>query len=247
MGATIQRVAAWALAGFAAVGGLVACENETELVPNQSAEYYPLEVGSYRVYDVVDTAYRSNVATVTRFQFKEQVDSALEPDATGQPAYRVVRSRRANASEAWSIDSVITVTSSTRSVQEQRNNRRTVELIFPLRDGKAWNANAFNTLDTIEAVNRSYEWVDKPFTISSNGKSYSYPSTTATINDLTNADTGINLFYYTVLRSVYAKGVGPVYRARRRFIYCPAGNCTPNPAYIYLGQSRSEVLVESGK
>ncbi|TGD80352.1 hypothetical protein [Hymenobacter wooponensis] len=238
---------------------LAGCKNETEAVPDQSQEYYPLEVGSYRIYDVVDSTFNANVAKVERFQFREEVATEQTADATGRLVYRVVRSRRATPANAWKVDSVITVSASQRNVMELRNNTRRVELVFPVNEGKQWDSNAFNTLseedlDSVakanrnyEVLNRAYSHVGEPFTIVSSGKTYSYPNTVTTMNDLSNSRTGVNAYYYTVLRNVYAQGVGPVYRARRRFIYCQTGNCVPNPAYIYLGQSRSEVLVDSGK
>ncbi|TGE04708.1 hypothetical protein [Hymenobacter fodinae] len=232
--------------------GTAGCKNETEAVPDQSQEYYPLEVGSYRIYDVVDSVFNANVPRVTRFQFKEEVASEQTADATGRLVYQVIRSRRATTADAWKVDSVLTVSTSQRNVIVMRNNVRTVELVFPVAEGKEWYNNAFNTYNELEPdsaanLNRAYLRVGQPFTIVSNGKSYSYPSTITTLNNLSNAITGVNQFYYTVLRNVYAQGVGPVYRARRRYIYCQTGNCVPNPAYIYLGQSRSEILVESSK
>ncbi|QJX48622.1 hypothetical protein HMJ29_17530 [Hymenobacter taeanensis] len=180
-------------------------------------------------------------------------------DATGRLVYQVIRSRRMTTADAWKVDSVLTISASQRNVLELRNNTRRVELVFPITEGKQWDSNAFNTLSledldpdalanrNYEVLNRSYINVGQSFSIASNGKTYSYPNTVTTLNDLSNARTGVNAYYYTVLRNVYAQGVGPIYRARRRYIYCQTGNCTPNPAYIYLGQSRSEVLVDSSK
>jgi hypothetical protein len=240
---------------------LAGCQTEMEAVPDQGKEYYPMAVGSYRIYDVVDSAFNANVAKVSRFQFKEEVASEQTADATGRLVYRVIRSRRNTSADAWRVDSVITVSASLRNVLVMRNNTRTVELVFPVNEGKQWDSNAFNTLSEVdldsaakanrnyEVLNRAYSRVGQVFSVVSNGKTYSYPNTVTTMNDLKNdrAGAGVNLYYYTVLRNVYAQGVGPVYRARRNFIYCQTGNCVPNPAYIYLGQSRSEVLVESSK
>ncbi|GAB2784299.1 hypothetical protein HNQ93_002420 [Hymenobacter luteus] len=235
------RAGLW-LGGLLAAG-LAGCENQTEAAPELGRDYFPLEVGAYRVYDVVDTAYQANVPTVSRFQFKEQVDAGLEPDATGQPVYRIIRSRRTLPTQAWQVDSVITVTANGRALTEQRNNRRTVELVFPVREGKSWNINAFNTLDTLPVVNRFYVGAGQPFRITRNGQTYEYNQTVTTINDVAQ---DVNAAYATVLRTTFARGVGPVYRVRRRFISrCDAIGC--NPAFRQQGQSRSEVLIDSGK
>ncbi|UOQ77231.1 hypothetical protein MUN84_00350 [Hymenobacter sp. 5516J-16] len=199
--------------------------------------------GAYRIYDVIDTAYQANVPTVSRFQFREQVDTALEPDATGQPVYRVIRSRRTLATDPWKIDSVITVAVKGQALTEQRNNRRTVELVFPVQEGKTWNINAFNTLDSLTVVNRFYVGANQPFRITRGGQTYQYDQTITTVNDLAQ---DVNAAYTTVLRTTFARGIGPVYRVRRRFISrCDAVGC--NPAFKQQGQSRSEVLIASGK
>ncbi|UYZ64108.1 hypothetical protein [Hymenobacter weizhouensis] len=239
----IKQVAELLLAG----AGLLAasCQTETEPAPDQGQSYYPLELGSYRIYDVADTTFRANVPTVSRFQFREQVDAQMEPDATGQPAYRIIRSRRATPADSWQFDSVFTVTATPKHVLLARNNRRTVELVFPVEEGKVWNLNAFNTLDTIEAENRLYVHVGRPLTVSSNGRQFQYPNTVTTINDVRY---DVNAFYATIRRDVFAQGVGPVYRVRRRFTFCSNDpTCVPRPTYIHQGQSRSEILVESGR
>ncbi|AHJ97763.1 hypothetical protein [Hymenobacter swuensis] len=240
----LGKVPGWLMPGLllAAAAG---CQNETEVLPNEGPAYYPLEVGAYRIYDVADTSWRNNVPTASRFQFREQVEAELSPDATGQPVYRIVRSRRATATDAWAMDSVLTVTVGAQHLTEQRNNRRSVELVFPVREDKVWNINAFNAQDTIIAENRFYRNVGQPFSITRGGKVYSFDNTVTTINDVA---VEVNAAYTTILRTTFAKGTGPVYRVRRRFFHCDnTGALGCNPSLNYQGQSRSEVLIESGK
>lgn len=226
-----------------AAAGLTSCENETEALPDQGLDYYPLEAGAYRVYDVIDTSYQANVPTVRRFQFREQVENGQETDATGQAVYRVVRSRRALPTDAWQVDSVITVAINRQALTEQRNNRRTVELVFPVQADRTWNLNAFNALDTLPAENRFYVRAGEAFSIERNGQTYRYEQTVTTLNDV---ETDVNAAYAVVQRTTFAKGVGPVYRVRRSFISrCDAAGC--NPDFKQQGQSRSEVLIASGK
>lgn len=248
-----RRVAAGL--GLLLAAGTAGCQNETVL-PSPGPEYYPLEVGAYRIYDVADTTWRNNVPTASRFQFREQVATQLSPDATGQPVYRVVRSRRATATDAWTVDSVLTVTVAKSFITEQLGNRRTVAVVFPVQAGKTWDSNAFNTLNgpldsarqanrDYEVRNRSYQQTGQPFSIVRTQKTYSYGNTVTTINDL-NATNGITACGTTILRTTYAEGVGPVYRVRRRFSHnLPTATC--DPAVNVLGQSRSEVLIESGQ
>ncbi|RSK49849.1 hypothetical protein [Hymenobacter rigui] len=249
------RVAQWLLGGL--LLAVASCKNETEVLPDQGPEYYPMEVGAYRIYAVADTSWRNNVPTVSRFQFREQVAAELSPDATGQPVYRVIRSRRATATDSWAADSVLTVTVAKSFVTEQLGNRRTVVMVFPALQGKNWDSNAFNTLngplDSARQANRDYQVRNRYYaqtgaalSLQRDGRSYAYDNTVTTFNDLTAAN-GVNICGTTVLRTTFAKGIGPVYRVRRRYSHDSGTLAGCNPSFIYLGQSRSEVLIESGK
>ncbi|MBC6989977.1 hypothetical protein [Hymenobacter sp. BT491] len=235
---------------FASVGLLAfavdACKNESEAGPDLGTDYYPVAVKDFRIYDVVDSTWQENVGTARKYQLRERVEEAFT-DAAGQQAYRIVRSKRANAAANWLDDSTIVVNPSQQTLLLTTQNRRTVELVFPVRSNRAWNLNAYNSLsDTITAETRRYAEVGAPFKINSNGKTYSYPTTVTTTADDTE-----NKFYPTVYRRVFAKSVGLVYRVARRYNYgCPPGapaGCAKVDGYIKSGYSRTEVLVESGR
>ncbi|SHL74346.1 hypothetical protein [Hymenobacter psychrotolerans] len=245
-GKNIRRWLAPALLAVAVAG----CKEETEQVEPVDTSYYPVQVGDFRIYEVTDTTWLRNVKTIARYQFREQVTEQYT-DAAGRPAFRVLRSRRTTPAEAWRSDSVLVVSPSTTNVLVTRNNRRTVELVYPARTGYFWNLNAFNELNPIEKSDIHFKQVGEPFTTTNAaGQSVTYPSTVMTALRETDAEEGgeyINLYYYYRNRQVYAPGVGPVYRSRRRFIYCADGSCIPTPSYIHSGSARTEILLESGR
>jgi hypothetical protein len=230
---------------------MTACKTETEPSLEAGTDYYPLEAGTYRTYDVVDSTWNSNVTTAVRYQFRERVTESFT-DAAGQAAYRIVRSKRNTAADTWKDDSVMVVNLSERTVLLARNNRRTVELVFPVRDGADWNRDAYNNLDTIAFHNRSYTRVGQPLDVTSNGKTYHYDQTVTTQDSGVNSD-GVTLDdgvqQVSKYRQVYARNAGLVYRVKRRYFYCKAGDgsCKPTRSYIYLGHVRAETLVESGR
>ncbi|WP_324679365.1 hypothetical protein [Hymenobacter sp. GOD-10R] len=240
--------------GFVGAGllalAVTACKTETEPGLEAGTDYYPVEVGTYRTYNVIDSTWNNNVIGVTRFQFRERITESFT-DAAGQLAYRVVRSKRNATTDAWQDDSVMLVNPSAQTVLLTRNNRRTVELVFPVQEGTSWNRDAYNTLDTVTFQNRSYKRAGQPFDIITNGQPRHYDQT------VTTDDSGVNSYGQIIddgirqvakYRQVYARGVGLVYRVRRRYQYCPSsGNCSPNKSYIYLGRVRSETLVDSGR
>jgi hypothetical protein len=240
----------WLLPALLVVA-VAGCENETETVEPTDTSYYPLEVGQFRIYEVSDTLWNNYVRQPQpRFQFRERVEEKFT-DASGRPAYRVVRARRNTPTDAWRTDSVLVVSPSAANVLVTRNNRRTVELVYPVRTGYYWNLNAFNEQNSVDKVDYHYKQVGGPFTTtSSTGLAITYPKTVTTGLRETDAEEGgeyINAFYYFRYRQVYASGVGPVYRSRRRFIYCPPGNCVPDPTRPFAGSTRTEVLIESGR
>ncbi|UOG77159.1 hypothetical protein MTX78_11275 [Hymenobacter tibetensis] len=236
----------WAAAGLLALA-VASCKNESEKVVPIDTNYYPLAVGDFRIYNVVDTTWTRNVKSYSRFQFRERVAEQYVDD-TGRQNFRVIRSRRATAADSWVDDSVLVVSPAAGNVLVTRNNERRVELIFPVREGY-WNANAFNNQNDIKEQNLRYIRVGEPFTTTSGTTTVTYPQTlTTTTPDEKEETTYINRFYYFRVQQVYALGEGIVYRNRRRFIYTEPGTSDiPSPNVIFRGTSRTEVLIEKGR
>ncbi|MBC6612890.1 hypothetical protein H8B15_18350 [Hymenobacter sp. BT507] len=237
----LSRVFVVSLLALAAV----ACTENNEETPAPENDYYPVRVGTYRTYAVTDSLWRDNVLTVQQFQFRERVAGSFT-DASGQTAYNVIRSRRATATDAWQDDSTLVLLPTDRTLQQIRNNRRTVELVFPTRTGYSWNRDAYNSLDTVTAQNREYQQVGEAYT--ANGRTYERTVTTTDteLNTATGTTLDDGLYNVAKYRQVYAQGVGPVARVRRRFVYCGTGNCVPTKNNVYRGQVRRETLLESG-
>ncbi|RYY09530.1 MAG: hypothetical protein EOO36_22080, partial [Cytophagaceae bacterium] len=128
----LKPLGAAALLGAGAL--LEGCRHES-VVPTPAVDYYPLEVGTYRTYAVSDTVWNKGVATPATYQFREAVTEQFT-DAAGQPAYRVLRARRATSTSAWSDDSVLVVQQQAQAILLTRDNVRTIELIYPLRAGR---------------------------------------------------------------------------------------------------------------
>ncbi|GAA3941109.1 hypothetical protein [Hymenobacter algoricola] len=236
----------WGLAAAGALTLLVAgCQTETEPGPESGADYYPLAVGDYRIFAVTDSSWLNfQRQPVSSFQFRERVDEQIT-DASGQPAYRIVRSRRLLPTDLWRDDSVLVLSATATNVQLVRNNRRTVELVFPVRADRAWNRDAFNARDTVVAENRRYQRVGQPFTAQAGSQTFRYERTVTT-DDIEDVNLDDGLYNVAKYRQVYAQGSGPVQRVRRRLEFCNGGNCTPDPTRIFKGRVRVETLLEKG-
>ncbi|WP_197076639.1 hypothetical protein [Hymenobacter terrenus] len=237
--------------------GFAGCKDKSEPAPEAGIDYYPVAVGNYWVYAVTDTTWSAatsptsgSVPTVSNYQFKETITETFT-DAAGQPAYRLVRSKKAPSETDFRADSVFVLSTSAQAVVLNRNNSRTLELIFPVRDGRLWNFNAYNNNlnDTITAETRRYSDVGQPFTTGGTGgiPAKAYPATLITNNDGTAAEN--SLLRRVSYQQVFAKGVGPVYRRRDYFVYYnytdpSTGNQIYPRGYYSNAMTRRETLID---
>ncbi len=239
------------------------CKDKSEPAPDAGTSYYPVAVGNFWVYAVADTTWSEatnqgsqvtpSVATASTYQFKETITETFT-DAAGKLAYRLVRAKRLLPTDTWRDDSVFVVSASAQSVAVNRNNTRTLELIFPVRDGRSWNFNAYNNNfnDTITAETRQYSRVGQPF--STGGGTTGLPAATYPVT-LTTTNTGAaaadNLLRKISYEQVFAQGVGPVFRRR---LYLAFFNYTDNttgnqvfvPGSYSKAASRRETLIDYG-
>jgi len=238
---------------------LAGCETSSVPVPDAGRDYYPLEAGTYRIYNVTDSTFRNSILLpVVRYQVRESIAANDGfTDAAGSRSYRVVRAKRTPpASMEWQADSVYVLTATPQTVSLVRNNRRTVELIFPVRAERTWNMNAFSNFggDTITNQNRGFRAVGQAFststTVNNMPVSKNYEQT-VTVDDKGDIYTADNECAWRSYRQVFARGVGPVLRYRRNFGYegigSNAGSCLRSQGRPVYGTSRHEVLVEYGR
>ncbi|MEL5995919.1 hypothetical protein [Hymenobacter segetis] len=256
--ATTRRISLALAAGALAIGFAGCKENTVEILPDAGLSYYPVAVGNYWIYAVADSSWsRANgqgsqvtpsVLTATSFQFREAITSSFA-DAAGKTAYRLVRSKRLTPADPWVDDSIFTLSPTAQSVILNRNNLRTLELIFPVREGRLWNFNAYsnNSEDTVTAETRRYRRVGEPFSTTAGGITKAYPATVTTTNEGTAQED--DAYYVKTYQQVFAKGVGPVLRRQRRFTNFyyvnSSGSVVFVPKSYTFGYSRRETLIES--
>jgi len=238
---------------------LAGCETTYLPVSDPGLDYFPLEAGTYRIYNVTDSMYnRSILQPVMRYQIRESIASTDGfTDAAGNRSYRVVRSKRVPAvSMTWQPDSVYVLSGNAQTVTLVKDNRRTVELVFPVLEGNTWNMHAYNNNggDTISSVNRRSQALGQPFSTTTTTVGTSTPITmsypqTVTVDDTGDEYTANNECELRSYRQVFAKGVGPVLRYRRSFSFADPsmGICNRSAGRTYFGNSRTEVLVEYGR
>lgn len=207
----------------------------------RGADFFPIQINRFWIYDVEEKFWDENTPTVTRFQFRELVDTVFR-GADGQLNYRILRSRRADASvPSWRDDSVIAVVVNDQYVRRTTTNTPTLALVFPVREAGAWNP---NVLSTDAPATRHYEALDQPMVLP-NGQHFE-----RTVRVVDEGED--NLFFLKQTSAAYARGVGLIRRDRQTYDYCDYNDSLqtgcPNGAgtYIVRGSERHEWLRETG-
>lgn len=226
-------------AGFAA-----GCEDKYKDPDPQAMGYgyYPLVIGDYRIYNVTDIRFKNDVGDTARFQLQERIDTSFY-DQTNTLNYKVVRSVRPDENSPWVDDSVLVLTKSETSLLLTQDNTKYVKLVFPVKNGKTWAGDAFNS----RKVNLNEK---EPYTYTKAGEAYQvsgqrFPNTVTVIQGSPTK----NLVQLDDRKEVYAHGVGRVYRLYNRVVYCNetgSSNCQFGVDYKLNGHERHEELISYG-
>jgi hypothetical protein len=229
---------------------VAACDNKYKDPDPQAMgyDYFPIEVGDYRVYDVMDIRFRDNRGDTSRFQLRERVDTSFV-DQTGQLVYKIVRSTRPNDRSAWVDDSVMVVAKTERMVLLTKDNTKYVKMVFPVNGNKKWEMDAYNSRVVVDSVARLYvikeqyfyDNVGQPFII----KDAEFANT-VTVKPVGFIEMG----RVDDRREVYSNGIGLVYRIFNKVTFCELTKRKDCPQYqdwIDNGHERHEILIDHGK
>jgi hypothetical protein len=239
----IRNLLCWAVLAFV----VVSCD-KSYVTPDPVARglnFYPLEVGDYRIYNVKDIKYQHNEPTELNFQMREWVvDSFM--DQTNTLTYKIIRSIRPNAESQWEDDSVMTVTKNHTMVTLTKDNTKYIKMVFPVEEGKTWEADAFNTRYDANGDREIYKYSDIDKLFSVDGHEFTNTVTITILPPVISETTTLD-----DRKEVYARDSGMVYRlfSRINMAKCGVGpgECEDGPDYILDGHKREEVLIEHGK
>lgn len=222
-----------------------ACERNAEPDFAQLGwEYYPLNLGDYRIYDVHRINYtfsNPEEPEILEYELLEKVaDYYL--NQTNDTIYVLHRLRRYADTEQWVLDSAYNVQRSTQRLVLGVNNRPQVQLIFPVAEGKRWNSNLLNAAEEVEYKMLN---VGKPFNFANS----EYFSTDETVYDRSllvdqkNLEDDV-LKIQDIRQEVYAHNIGLVYKLVKQLQYCNASDCTSGS--VTSGNFLEMKLKESG-
>jgi hypothetical protein len=145
----MKKLTSILLISIAVVSG---CKKEdAPLAEDFGYNYFPDKVGIWVEYQV-DSVWRDdtfNVLDSVSYRLK-QVVAAHYTDPGGRPAMRIERFKLVE--DEWVIRDVWSAVRSTSALEVTEENVRRLKLSFPVREGRAWNANVYNTEGELEVA-----------------------------------------------------------------------------------------------
>lgn len=190
--------------------------------------YFPLRVGDYRVYHITETQISAyNIETNFEYDLKTVVVDSFA-NAIGTYSYIIHRFKRESAADDWESVETWTARADQREVVVTEGSTPFVRLTFPMKNGRTWNGNAYNNLESNEFCEGiefsscdlyALENVDQPITTSL--EQLTFESTVEVIQN--NSPDLIEK--YDIRKEIYALDVGLVYKQSTILNYCTIGSC----------------------
>jgi hypothetical protein len=133
-------------AGLVMTLAFLSCGNEIEEVDKSTFgyQYFPLEIGQYKIYAADSITFTSGGASIDTGQYfiKEEVVEILE-DTNGDSLYRIERSLRDNEDAEWQVRDVWVAGKNESIAFRTEENLKFIKLVFPMKLGDSWNGNIF--------------------------------------------------------------------------------------------------------
>jgi hypothetical protein len=186
----------------AALAVLTGCKKDEEVVVDLGLDYYPTAVGSWVEYQV-DSLWRDDPSAVrdsVSYRLLERVAEAYTDDE-GRSARRILRYVR-DENDEWVVRDVWSSTANSAAAEMTEENVRRLKLSFPVRAGRTWDANIYNTEPELMVA---YGTVDE--TVVLNG--ISYANTVLVKNTVPP-----NFVVKREFQERYARGVGMISKYR---------------------------------
>ncbi len=220
------------VAFFLCVAILVTRCTEVENMRLNGPDFYPLAVGKYWIYEVMETTYSPlQPAASDTFQLMVQVvDSFVNTE--GGITYVLHRLVRQEQSLPWQFTETWSARLTDQFVVVNEGNMPFIPLAFPLHPNRKWNANLLNDLPADE------------YKISEILSNYSNGLAVDVAVNVEQENVANNLTYRDVRMETYGKGVGLVSSISEVWTYtCTGGTCT---GVISSGYKRVQNLVDYG-
>ncbi len=198
------------------------------------ADYFPLQPGQYRVYEVTEQRYTAGQSPTTRqYAWRETTGAAFRTLA-GDTAYAFTYAHKTENGN-WQIDSLGMAQRTGSDARVTVGGQTVVKLAFPAYDDQRWNGNRFNALGPDEfRLQRCHQ------TFRTDNKTIDRSLTVIQQNDST-------LVSQDKRVEVYGYQIGLVYAERQQLRFCATNPGCTQPADILYGIRQFVRLTDYGK
>lgn len=224
-----------------------ACSDSTEFIAKSDSEYFPVQVGSYFVYDVEETKYTSEDGQEDfLYQAKVAVVDSFQ-NSTGGTTYVMHYSIKNEDDGDFEYQDTWSARIESSQVVVSEGNISYIKLAFPLASGRQWNGNALNTLGGEESCGDDTTFSCDIYEIGNTGFQFSYNDEIwdETIEVIQNNNTDL-IVKQDVRKEIYVRNIGLVYKESTILEYCTVGSCI-GQQQIEKGSVLKQTLISYGK
>jgi len=210
------------------------CQKNRQEPAPQDTSYFPLQIGDYWIYQIVQEKYiTTNSSVKYLYQFQERISSSYYQN--NQLFYLIEESMRQTEQSGWKLTGFHTVYKSPSEVITQENNVFVVALAFPIALTTFWNSNVYNTRpDTL----LHYQNLGHSFAVGQLG--FKNTVSVAGANDST-------LVNQIKKLRVYAPNIGLVYREETVVAFCQSSSACIGKSMIESGTKLTWELIAGNR
>lgn len=218
---------------FVAIFLQISCNETKEVGPDTlGLDYYPLNVGQYRIYNVQEIQYLVTGFDTTVFQLRETIfDSIVSTDRT---TFLIRRDTRLNAMDSWKSDSIWSVSRTSSYLAITENNIPFIKLTFPVTVGREWDGNSLNSRSSLTYY---YQAIQNQIIDSLETDKH----IRVIIEDIEENVTGVDL-----RSEIYVEGIGLVEKDYLTQTKCTSSDCGADLGEVIGGRSLKQTLIEVG-
>ena len=122
---------------------MFSCAEETEDPELITSDYFPLEIGTYSEYSVVETVYfGENDFETTNYYYRDELKD-FYLNEMNETVYLFHRSKSTDRSD-WTNEEVYTASFKQNRIIRNYNNQQEVILVYPVSLDLSWNGNSYN-------------------------------------------------------------------------------------------------------
>jgi len=200
-------------------------------------DYFPLQAGDYRIFEVADIRYTIQDGKDSSFYYLKEVVMDSSIDQMGETTYFIYQYKRLNPADPWEKEPVAVnmVKRSVTNLVVYEGNTPYVKLTFPVKSGLTWDGNAYNTRN---ATYYRYSDVETPETFMNR---IDAPLIRVVQNDFDD-----QLIRRDQRNEIYVAGIGLVYKESSILEYCQESECFGQKE-INSGTEFRQTLIEYGK